>query len=181
MAPNDSQAAQPDAIPPQFYPVHYHLEFGYLAPTLPFRRRVALIAKGVVLGAVVGAIVAIAVSPDREVKVRSLVNQAQAIAGEGFDAAPVRYAAHTLALPAAVRPPATTAAVVAPVPPAVDSVAAPVQKPAPKRQKKVARQPRRERVAPAVEPEPRSAHAGPYRRGPAPQSEWDRRPFGFGW
>lgn len=42
----------PDNSPPRFYPVQFHPEFGYLAPTLRFRSKLSLMGKGAAFGLV---------------------------------------------------------------------------------------------------------------------------------
>ena len=108
----------PDNSPPRFYPVQFHPEFGYLAPTLRFRSKLSLVGKGVAFGLIVGIIVAIAVSPDRQERVAVDAQHANRGGDErlaGHCAAPVCrgdgrrcgmrvHPGGRLALPAAVTP-----------------------------------------------------------------------------
>ena len=50
-------ASPPTAVPSQYDATQFHSEFGYLAPTIRFRRKVALTLKGGALGALFGAAV----------------------------------------------------------------------------------------------------------------------------
>jgi len=210
MAPHAPQPV-PDNGPPRFYPVQFHSEFGYLAPTLHFRSKVSLLGKGTAFGLIVGIIVAIVVSPDRQVRLQSALSmQSQAATTDLAATAPIRFVAATLAMrdaqstgqakvvpaPVAHVPPsAVTPAAAPPVPPPAVALAVtpePVvsaprpQIVTPKAKKKVTRQPRHERNDARVdrrnERDPRSAYAAPSPRKPEPQAEADgRRRFGVGW
>jgi hypothetical protein len=199
--PQDVPPAAPGSTPPQFYPVYpvqFHPEFGYLAPTIRFRRKVSLLGKGLAVGAMLGAIAAIAMLPDPDVRVGAALSMQSQAAGAGDElrSRPVAFVAPTLALPAATlhstpmrsaSAPAAAAAAVgaapAALPPAPDAASeAADAKPAPRPKKRVARQPRQPRNARAAESDPRSAYAGPFRQSGDPRRSADgRRPFGFGW
>lgn len=55
-------------VPSQFDATQCHPEFGYLAPTMRFRRQLALTLKGALLGAFAGAIAMFFMTIDREQK-----------------------------------------------------------------------------------------------------------------
>lgn len=59
-------SATPSEMPSQVDAGQFHPEFGYLAPTMRYRRKVALTLKGAVLGALGGAVAMFVVSMDRE-------------------------------------------------------------------------------------------------------------------
>jgi hypothetical protein len=191
MSLHDAQPAAPDPGPPRFYPF-IHPEFGYLAPVPGFRRKAALVAKGLAFGLVAGVIAAVALMPDRDARLQTTFSiGTQAAAGGMAAPAPLQFLAATMALPATTAPPSTAGlAVSAPAKPAgaAPSAAAPSavveapaeQRPAPKPRKKVARKPRRERDARPIDLEPRNAYAGPFRREPY-DAGYGRRSFGFGW
>ena len=193
MSPHDVPPGPPGSNPPQFYPVYpaqFHPEFGYLAPTIRFRRKMSLLGKGAAFGAILGAIAAIAMLPDPDVRVGTALSiQSQAAPGDELRSPPVAFVAPTLALPAAAlrstpMPSATAPAAVTAAPPSAPAAAqdATDVKPAPRAKKKVARQPRQPRNARAAESDPRSAYAGPYRQSRDPRRGLEeRRPFGFGW
>jgi hypothetical protein len=172
MSPHVPQPVS-DHGPPRFYPVQFHPEFGYLAPTLRFRSKLSLLGKGAAFGLVVGIIVAIAVSPDRQERVRSRLSmQSEAATSDWPATAPVRFVTATTPTPAPVVEPMAT----------LPEPAARPQNAMPKPKKKIARQSRQRRSGGQAESDPRSAYAGPSRRNPEPQSGWNGgRPFGFGW
>jgi hypothetical protein len=67
-------ASPPYAAPSQFDATQFHSEFGYLAPTIRFRRKVALTLKGGALGALVGAVAVFVVVTDREEKAFTMLS-----------------------------------------------------------------------------------------------------------
>jgi hypothetical protein len=183
----------PDNSPPRFYPVEYHPEFGYLAPTLRFRSKLSLMGKGAAFGLIVGIIVAIAASPDRQEQLRATFRmQTEAATSDWPAIAPLRFVAATLAMRdarASERQTVALPAVETPAPVlAVEPVAAlpepapTPQKAGPKSKKKIARRLRQEGSYRRAESDPRSAYAGPRQRKPQPQSGWSGgRTFGSGW
>jgi hypothetical protein len=135
--------------------------------------------------------------------------QLQAVPTASLNEQSVRYVAPSMAVPAAARAatvPLTTIQAAAPAtagatppvlnaaptvtPPAVGMPAkasgrmadvAPAQRKAKRKEKKIARQPPRYRVARPVEDDPGRAYAGPMSRYGEPYGWVERRPFGFGW
>ena len=183
MSPHDVPPGPPGSNPPQFYPVYpaqFHPEFGYLAPTIRFRRKMSLLGKGAAFGAILGAIAAIAMLPDPDVRVGTALSiQSQAAPGDELRSPPVAFVAPTLALPAALRSTPTRSSG-APAPEVVRETTD--VKPAPRAKKRVTRHPQQPRNARAAESDPRSAYAGPYRQSRDPRRGLEeRRPFGFGW
>ena len=67
-------ASPPNAAPLQFDATQFHSEFGYLAPTMRFRRKAALALKGGALGAVVGAVAVFVAVTDREEKAFTMLS-----------------------------------------------------------------------------------------------------------
>jgi hypothetical protein len=59
-------ASRSDLVPSQIDAAQFHPEFGYLAPTMRYRRKIALTLKGAVLGALAGAVAMFAMTMDRE-------------------------------------------------------------------------------------------------------------------
>jgi hypothetical protein len=189
-----------------------HPEFGYLAPSVSLRRRIALVLKGAMAGAFVGAATVFVLVMEREERALAfastpVVSAAEARPAAPADssqttsapatviqavprsaAAPVRFAAETVALPAALAARAHSKS--APSVAAVAGKRTPGSSPAiavdsrgrPDRQQGLRdSQPGQPlRLVPA-EPEPRAAFAGPFRRAGDP-SPFERLPiFGLRW
>ena len=60
--------------PSQFDATQFHPEFGYFAPTIRFRRKLALTLKGGALGVLVGAVAMFVVTMDREEKALTMLS-----------------------------------------------------------------------------------------------------------
>jgi hypothetical protein len=140
-------SASPPDVPSQFNAAELHPEFGYLAPTMRFRRKVGLTLKGVALGALAGAVAMFFATMEREEeKALTMLatpvlvapapsKPAQAATPTRMAAvdifAPVLFVPESIALPAAAptRPPvrgtASTAVNVAPVRFVPESIALP--------------------------------------------------------
>ena len=177
MSPHDIQAALPEAPPPQFYPAP--VPSGIRLPRADdaaFAARCRWSPRAWLFGVIAGAMAAIALLPDRGVRVRSVFDmQTQAVAGDGLGigAGSVRGADACAAggTPGSGRD-CCPAACGRSVSSDRGSACTPlVQKAAPKPKRKVARQSPRERNVSAAEPDPRSAHAGPFRRYAEPQRD----------
>jgi hypothetical protein len=67
-------ASPPYVAPSQFDAPQFHSEFGYFAPTMRFRRKLALTLKGGALGALVGAVAVFVVVMDREEKAFTMLS-----------------------------------------------------------------------------------------------------------
>lgn len=189
-------ASPPHATPSQFDAAQYHPEFGYLAPTIRFRRKAALTLKGLVWGALVGAIATFVVVMDREERALTMLSTpTQVAAVENW--APVLFVPESIAMPAAVlgnprarsvAPPAVAVAASRPVAPAPVDAAAPARaevKAVAKPKKKVVHEPPPTKTARAPEPEPRpelrveprAAFASPFRPFAEPQDGQFPRPI----
>ena len=181
MSPQDARTATSEPAQPQFYPV-IHPEFGYLVPARGFRHKAALVGKSIAVGALAGAIAGMVLLPDSGGRLQSTFSMQTQAAGDMLATAPVRFVAAALAMPAAESPSTVglaTSPRPAPLPTPAVAAEPPEHKPILKPKKKVARQPKRKRSAPADIDAPR-ASAGPYRRAPIYSSN-DRPRFGFGW
>ena len=143
-------SASPSDVPSQFGAAELHPEFGYFAPTMRFRRKVALTLKGAALGVLVGAVTMFFMTIEREEQALTMLatpvliapapsKPAQVAMPTRMAAAdifvPVLFVPESIALPAAAptRPPvrgtASTAVNVAPVRFVPESIALPVAVP----------------------------------------------------
>jgi hypothetical protein len=185
------------AAPLRVYPTQFHPEFGYLAPQLAFRAKALVALQAAVFGALAGAMAVVVWMPSGDPMPVVPAARATSIApADRWHMAPavVSYVAPTMAMPVISAVPlrsgatASLADTPAPVlrdPPATVAatvpslvVSRPVAQQKSQQKKKVARQPKREREARAVEPDPRNAYAGSVRRFAEPRRDGqDRRGF----
>jgi hypothetical protein len=143
--------ASPSDVPSQIEAIELHPEFGYFAPTMRFRRKVALTLKGVALGALAGAVAMFFMTMEREEQALTMLatpvliapapsKPAQAalptrMAAVDIVAPSVRFVPESIALPAVaptsppVRGIASTAVSVAPVRFVPESIALPAAVP----------------------------------------------------
>ena len=173
-------ASPSHAVVSQFDATQCHPEFGYLAPTMRFRRKIALTLKAAVFGALAGAAAMFALGTDREDK--AVVMLATPVAAPPAAAAPanrapavnifapVRFVPESFALPPAASASPGIRAVASPL--AGSKAAAPLDlaaiaaAPIPTAEaravappKKKAAQPERTARMPPPEPAPRTAYA----------------------
>ena len=104
MPASPSNAGTSQFNPPQFGGPQVHPEFGYLAPTVRFRRKFVLLLEGVACGALVGAVAMFFATMERE------EGKASAMLATPMLVAPTPSAASSAA-PSAATPSASTASV----------------------------------------------------------------------
>ncbi len=143
-------ASPPTAVPSQYDATQFHSEFGYLAPTIRFRRKVALTLKGGALGALFGAAAVFVVVMDREEKAFTMLSTPVATAPAPIAPAPLTVA---LAPPASSVPASPVPASSAPVA-YKPAASAPVSRPPVSRPPVVAAAPASPAQTPSVTPRP---------------------------
>lgn len=188
MSPRDEvQPGSPAASQYRFYPVELHPEFGYLAPRLRLRPRFSMVATGIAFGLAVGVIGTMLVAQHRSAPPQPLIASAEAARDHATASPPPKYVAASFAMqavtvfarqPDAMAPGASSTVL------SESAERPPVARRSElKRVSKVKRKVRTirpERHQRAVEPDPRSAYAGP--RYSDPRGNWmGQRSFGFGW